>query len=896
MSLTNGAKLGPYEIVAPLGAGGMGEVYRARDTRLGRNVAIKILPEQLSNDPVRKQRFEREAKTISSLNHPHICVLYDVGSQDGVDYLVMECVEGETLAKRLEKGPLPLEQVLKYGTQIADALDKAHRNGVVHRDLKPGNIMLTPTGAKLLDFGLAKPAAPLTSVATLTAAVTQSSPMTEQGAIVGTFQYMSPEQIEGKELDGRSDIFSLGAVLYEMLTGQRAFQGKSQLGVASAILEKEPAPISTVKPMTPPALDHAIRRCLAKDPEERWQTARDLELELKWIAEGGSQVTLAPIVPAKGIHALGRRPLILSMGALLLGVVIASLVSWGLRPSPLPRPVSRTVITLPPGQRLAVADQPAVALSPDGTHLAYVAIQGGTQQIYLRAMDSLAATPIPGTEGAVNPFFSPDGQWLGFFAGGKLKKVSASGGTALSFNDTAFPVGASWNSQGMIAFAPSPVSVLQQVSEAGGTPQPLTRLAKGEVSHRWPEFLPGGKAVLFGAGTNYANWSNARVVVQKVETGERRDLIQAGTHPRYAPSGHLVYMQAGSLMAVPFDLERLEVTGTAVPVVQGVLQSTPNWAAQYSFSATGSLVYVPGGLQAAQCRLVWVNRNGAEQSLASPARAYRYPRLSPEGRRLAVGITEPEPQVWLYDVSRETLTRLTFEGNANLNPIWTPDGKRIVFQSNRAGPPNVFWQLADGSGGLERLITSEYAQAANSWSPDEQFLAFIEITPTTGYDIWVLRLNDRKAQPFLRTPFTESAPRFSPDGRWLAYVSDESGRFEVYLQPYPGPGGKWLISTEGGTEPVWNPNGRELFYRIGDKMMAVEITMQPGFSAGKPKVLFEGKYLPTPITFSNYDVSPDGRHFLMLKPSDQEAAASTQINVVLNWFEELKRRVPTGKK
>jgi serine/threonine-protein kinase len=896
MSLTNGAKLGPYEIVAPLGAGGMGEVYRARDTRLGRNVAIKILPEQLSNDPVRKQRFEREAKTISSLNHPHICVLYDVGSQDGVDYLVMECVEGETLAKRLEKGPLPLEQVLKYGTQIADALDKAHRNGVVHRDLKPGNIMLTPTGAKLLDFGLAKPAAPLTSVATLTAAVTQSSPMTEQGAIVGTFQYMSPEQIEGKELDGRSDIFSLGAVLYEMLTGQRAFQGKSQLSVASAILEKEPAPISTVKPMTPPALDHAIRRCLAKDPEERWQTARDLELELKWIAEGGSQVTLAPIVPAKGIHALGRRPLILSMGALLLGVVIASLVSWGLRPSPLPRPVSRTVITLPPGQRLAVADQPAVALSPDGTHLAYVAIQGGTQQIYLRAMDSLAATPIPGTEGAVNPFFSPDGQWLGFFAGGKLKKVSASGGTALSFNDTAFPVGASWNSQGMIAFAPSPVSVLQQVSEAGGTPQPLTRLAKGEVSHRWPEFLPGGKAVLFGAGTNYANWSNARVVVQKVETGERRDLIQAGTHPRYAPSGHLVYMQAGSLMAVPFDLERLEVTGTAVPVVQGVLQSTPNWAAQYSFSATGSLVYVPGGLQAAQCRLVWVNRNGAEQSLASPARAYRYPRLSPEGRRLAVGITEPEPQVWLYDVSRETLTRLTFEGNANLNPIWTPDGKRIVFQSNRAGPPNVFWQLADGSGGLERLITSEYAQAANSWSPDEQFLAFIEITPTTGYDIWVLRLNDRKAQPFLRTPFTESAPRFSPDGRWLAYVSDESGRFEVYLQPYPGPGGKWLISTEGGTEPVWNPNGRELFYRIGDKMMAVEITMQPGFSAGKPKVLFEGKYLPTPITFSNYDVSPDGRHFLMLKPSDQEAAASTQINVVLNWFEELKRRVPTGKK
>ncbi len=381
MPLALGTKLGPYEIQSPLGAGGMGEVYRARDTRLERTVAIKILPAQFSCDPVRKQRFEREAKTISSLNHPHICTLHDVGTQDGVDYLVMECLEGGTLAKRLEKSPLPLEQLLKLGAQIADALDKAHRSGVVHRDLKPGNIMLTATGAKLLDFGLAKPAAPLTSVATLTAAVTQSSPMTEQGAIVGTFQYMSPEQIEGKELDGRSDIFSLGAVLYEMLTGQRAFQGKSQLSVASAILEKEPAAISSVKPMTPPALDHAIKKCLAKLPDERWQSASDLASELKWIAEGGSQVTLAPTVPAKGIRVLGRRPLILSVCGLLFGVVIASLVFWGLRPLPLPRPVTRTVITLPPGQRLAGLDQPAVALSSDGTLLAYVAIQGGTQQL-----------------------------------------------------------------------------------------------------------------------------------------------------------------------------------------------------------------------------------------------------------------------------------------------------------------------------------------------------------------------------------------------------------------------------------------------------------------------------------------------------------------------------------
>ena len=426
MALVPGTKLGPYEIGAPLGAGGMGEVYRARDTRLERTVAIKILPEQLSSDPVRKQRFEREAKTISSLNHPHICVLHDVGSQDGISYLVMECVEGETLAKRLQKGPLPLELVLKYGMQITDALDAAHRNGVVHRDLKPGNIMLTSTGAKLLDFGLAKPVAALSNVATLTAAVTQSSSMTEQGSIIGTFQYMSPEQIEGKDLDGRSDIFSLGAVLYEMLTGQRAFQGKSQPSVASAILEREPAPITVAKPLTPPTLDHAIQRCLAKDLEERWQTARDLALELKWIGEGGSQVTSAPAGSARGMRRSWREALMWGVAALLLAAV-TGLAIWNLKPSPA-RPVSRTVITLPPGQRLAGLDQPAVAISPDGTNLAYVAVQGGTQQLYLRAMDSLEARPISGTEGAVNPFFSPDGQWLGFFAGGKLKKVSVNGG------------------------------------------------------------------------------------------------------------------------------------------------------------------------------------------------------------------------------------------------------------------------------------------------------------------------------------------------------------------------------------------------------------------------------------------------------------------------------------
>jgi Tol biopolymer transport system component len=875
MALTSGTRLGPHEILSAIGAGGMGEVYRARDTRLDRIVAIKVLPTHLADRSELRERFEREARTIAGLNHPHICTLHDIGQQNGTDYLVMEYLEGETLAQRLNKGFLPLEQVFQYAIEIADALDKAHRKGVTHRDLKPGNIMLTKTGTKLLDFGLAKlkqevaPAnVPLSDLPTA------KDPLTAEGAIVGTLQYMAPEQLEGKEVDARADIFAFGAVVYEMATGKRAFEGKSQASLIVAILEREPPAMSSLQPMTPPALNRVVKKCLAKEPENRWQTPKDLCDELKWIAEGGSQVASAP--------------------------------------SP-PRPVSRVSIILPPGQQLAGLDHgPAVAFSPDGTHLAYVARQGGVQQIYLRAMDNLEARPIPGTEGAVNPFFSPDGQWLGFFAGNKLKKVHVTGGAALSLADAAVPLGASWGSQGMIAFAPMGAGVLRQVPDAGGAPQQLTRVGKGEATHRWPEFLPDGSAVLFAAGTTASSWRNAQVTVQSLGSGERRNLFQSATQPRYTPSGHLVYAQGGNLMAAPFDPQRLTATGAAVPVVEGVLQSPTIGAAQYSVSATGSLVYVSGGVQSAQSRLVWVSRNGAEQPLAAPARAYVLPRLSLDELRIAVSITDPEPQIWLYDLSRETLTRFTFAGNANYAPVWTPDGKRIAFQSNKEGPPNLFWQLADGSGGLERLTTSRYLQGPQCWSPDGQLLAFIELNPATGVDIWMLRLGDpsassgqvpsagsgqgRKAEPFLRTRFDEAAPRFSPDGHWLAYMSNESGRFEIYVQSYPGPGGKWQISTEGGGEPAWNPNGRELFYRSGDKMMAVEITTQPSFAAGTPRMLFEGRYEPAPIPVANYDVSADGERFLMLKPTEQAQVAQTQMNVVLNWFEELKRRVPTGTK
>jgi serine/threonine-protein kinase len=633
---------------------------------------------------------------------------------------------------------------------------------------------------------------------------------------------------------------------------------------------------------------------MEKDPRRRLHDIADARIEIEDALTTPDRIE--PASAAAGRIPRGWRPALLwGLTCLVVGAITASIALWKVKPPPPPAPVSRLTIALPPGERLAGLEQPAVAVSPDGTRLAYLATQGGgAPQLYLRAMDSLESKPISGTEGAANPFFSPDGQWVGFFAGGKLKKVSMSGGAAVTLANAAFPRGASWGSQGIIVFAPSQVSHLQQVSEAGGAPQALTRLEKGEIAQGFPEFLPGGKAVLFAASITFTNWTNAQVAVYSLETGERRNLIQGGTSPRYARSGHLVYAQGGTLMAAPFDPERLVLTGAAVPVVESVRQSVSSGGAHYSLSATGSLVYVPGGIQATQRRLVWVSRGGAEQVVAAPAHEYRNPRLSPDGRQVAVAVEEQQNQVWLYDVARETLTPLTFEGSHG-SPAWTPDGKRIVFYSTQAGPPNLFWQLADGSGGIGRLTTSDYIDTPSSWTPDGQVLAFTETTPTTGIDIWTLRLSDRKAQPFVRTPSNEGAPRFSPDRRWLAYVSDESGRDEICLQPYPGSGGKRQISTEGGNEPAWNGNGRELFYRNGNKMMAVEVRTQPGFSAGKPRVLFEGPYVPAPVMFPNYDVTADGQRFLMLKANEQDQAA-TQIHVVLNWFEELKRRVGEGRK
>jgi Tol biopolymer transport system component len=895
MAILPGKRLGPYEILSAIGAGGMGEVYRAKDTRLNRIVAIKVLPSHLADSPELRERFEREARTIASLNHPHICTLHDIGHQNGTDFLVMEYLEGETLAQRLVKGPLALDQVLQYAIQIADALDKAHRKGVTHRDLKPGNIMLTKSGTKLLDFGLAKLQQEVTPAnVQLSQLPTANEPLTAQGTIVGTLQYMAPEQLEGKQVDSRTDIFAFGTVIYEMATRQRAFEGKSQASVISAIMSFDPAPISTLQPMTPPALDRVVKKCLAKEPDERWQTATDLRGELKWIAESSAQAAPPRSASAKDASALRPRWLVLLALACVLAAALATVGILAFRPKPSPAEhlVTRTVITLPSGQRLIGPDQSALALSRDGKYLAYAAIQGNIQQLYLRPLDSAEAKPVPGTDGAVGPAFSPDGQWLGFFAGGKLKKVSVNSGAAVTLSDAANGGGLTWGSQGTIIFETG-AGPLEEISDAGGAGRQATGLEKGENFLRWPEFLPDGKAFLFTSPFS----EPAKILIQ-AGSNQRRNLIQSvggfSGPARYVSSGYLLYVQAGTLMAAPFDLQRLEVKGAGIPLMEGVAEFIQASTSQWSISATGSLAYVSGGTAATQARLVWVDRSGKEKP-GTPPRGYGAPRISPDGRYVA---TEIAGDVWIYDAVRGALTRLTFQskdaGNAG-NPIWTPDGKRVVFRTVPDKGSKIFWQLADGSGPAEEL-TNGGRLDANSFSPDGKLLAFTDRGANTGGDIWVLCLSDRKAQPFLQTPANEMGPQFSPDEHWLAYVSDKSGRNEIYVQPYPGPGGgKWQISTEGGNEPAWNPNGRELFYRNGDKMIAVEISTQPNFSAGKPKVLFEGRYVPTGVAHRNYDVSPDGQRFLMVKDIE-EAPAITQINLVQNWFEELKQKVPVGMK
>ena len=882
MIFSAGTKLGPYEIVQAIGAGGFGQVYKARDTRLNRFVAIKVLPEHLSQDPELKARFEREAQTLASLSHAHICPVFDVGQHAGTDFIVMEFLEGVTLAQRLDKGALPFDEALKIALEIADALDKAHRQGVIHRDAKPSNVMLTKSGSKLLDFGLAK-LKPLGQAATLSAMPTRAD-ITADGAILGTLQYMSPEQLEGQEADARSDIFAFGSVLYEMITGRKAFEGRSQVSLMSSILKDMPKPISELQPLTPPVLDRFIATCLAKDPDDRWQTARDVCHQLNWIAETGLQ----PAAPQDRMRVPPRKVWPAAGWMVAAAAIVVAAWSVARPPSTVPpaaRPTERLSITVPKERPVALtrhallgSARPSIAVSPDGRTLVYVADVGEYTQLYSRHLDSFEVKPVPRTEGAFNPFFSPDGRWIGFFTEDKLKKISTEGGEPTVLCDARNPMGASWSPDGTILFADSEGSQLVRVSSDGGP----TQWVSSQYVSALPAVLPDGKSALLTVWTP-GGW---QIVLVSLDSGEQKVLID-GVAARYVDTGHIIFMRGASLMAAPFDLASLTIKGSPELVVEGV-RAEANGQGQLTLSATGTLLYVRGG-SAGAGTFGWADRRGAFEPLKLPVQEYGTFKISHDGRRLVFSVLNPLSDVWIYDFDRAASTRLTTSGK-NGFPAWTLDDKRVAFSSERSGVSGIFWKAADGTGLEEQLIAGG-APSPDAWSPDGKFLVFTDPHPGTSWDISILPVTgDRKPQPFLNSQFAEWGSSFSPDGRYLTYISDESGRYEIYVQPFPEKSKKWQISTEGGEEPIWSRDGRELFYRYGQKWMAADIRTAPEFNAGKPHLLFEGPYLNVPGL--SYDAAPEGKRFLVIKPSD-ETATTTELSVVLNWFDELKRRVPS---
>ncbi len=889
MSLHSGTRLGPYEIEAPIGAGGMGEVYRASDTRLHRTVAIKILPQHLSQKPEVKLRFEREARAISSLQHPNICTLFDIGHQEGVDFLVMEYLEGETLAQRLTKGPLPPEQVLKYGIEICEGLEQAHRRGVVHRDLKPGNIVLTKTGAKLLDFGLAKPleVAPAGSMTSLpTRDADRGKPLTAEGTILGTFQYMSPEQLEGKEADARSDIFALGAVLYEMATGKRAFDGKSQASVVAAILEREPPPISSSQPMTPRMLDLLVKTCLAKDPNERWQTAHEVKLQLKWILEA----------PAAGESAAWKVTTLMTRERLawFAGVVVLLSIlgaTYFRRPTANVSPTWSYMVA-PEHTAFSYFAGP-VTVSPDGRKLAFVAsTSDGKDSIWVRSLDSPNAQELPGTEGASYPFWSADGRSLGFFTGGKLKTIEASGGPVLTICDAPGTRGGAWGPDGTILFSGT-WTPIYRVSASGGAAVPITTLSQPALSNRWPHFLPDGRHFLYlEANFSGGSGESASVYVASLDSKENKLLFHVRSNVSYS-NGYLLFMRERTLMAQPFDVKGLQTTGEPFPIAEHVQFDELVWGGVFSVSENGVLAYQGGASQSNSQILVFDRKGTQVARLGEPAN-YIQGRISPDGQKVISDILDPSAGNYQLSVwSGNNWSRLTFGSWRTVFGVWSPDGRRIIFSSNKNGPYNLYAKESNGTGNEEVLFESASSKFPTSWSPDGRYVAYNTTRPEKRkVEVWILPLfGDRKPFPFLQADFDVGQARFSPDGRWVAYSADESGRVNVYVTPFQQGRGKWQISSEGGSMPRWRRDGKELFYLSGTgEIMAVEVNgTGQDFQAGAVHPLFRPILKTGPSRYDlsptaeqiGYDSSPDGQRFIVNSPAD--ASSASAITLVTNW-------------
>ncbi|MGB8014028.1 MAG: protein kinase [Terriglobales bacterium] len=912
MALSAGTRLGPYEILSPLGAGGMGEVYRAKDTRLDRTVAIKVLPGHLSSDPELKQRMEREAKAISALQHANICTLYDIGSQDGTDFLVMEYLEGQTLAERLAKGALPLDQVLKIGTEIAQALEKAHQQGIIHRDLKPANIMLTKAGAKLMDFGLAKPelsisspavgpftpSTPTMNLASLTSA---TSPLTQKGSIVGTFQYMAPELLQGREADARSDLFSFGCVLYEMVTGRRAFEGKSQLSVFSAILEKDPEPIAASQPLAPPMLDRVVRACLAKDPADRFQSAHDIAMDLRWIAES-TQAESSPADSAKP-SAQFNRSWAGGLAALALGfVALAGFAGYHWAKSA-ETPVSIHA-EIPPPDKFSLdttGDAGGMpVLSPQGDKIAFVAHSGETKLLWIRSLRSDSAQAFDGTAGAAHPFWSPDGRYIAFFAAGKLMKIAVTGGPAVVVTDAPNSRGGSWSANDVIVFAPDFQGALMKVSAQGGTATLATALDKTKHStHRWPWFLPDGKHFVFLA-TNHAGGDPKQngIYFGSVDSPDNHLIIATDSAAQYA-SGYLLYQMNRALMAQPFDPQSGTLSGTAVPVVNSLRDDVGVWRSIFAVSQNGMMIYQLGSADSAKSHLVMFDRSGKQladydpqETTVTDARALlgvRDVRLSPDNKRVAYASGNG---IWTLDLERKTKTRITFDQQVVQEPAWSADGKTLLFSAQVSiggGNMEIRSKAADGSGTEKIAFAQQNNYHYPAWSPDGKYLTYLWGDGEKMVSLWIVPVaGEAKPTAIVQPPSPQTnlfGYRISPDSRWVAYQSDESGQQEIYITTFPEGKGKWRVSANGGAYPAWTGNGKEVFYKnlVDDIFVCSVVPKGDEMVVDAPQRLF---HAASPGAGVSFDVSSDGKR-LLVNHSEEEVQAPLQL--VTNWRAELKK-------